>query len=302
MFDWFIAIPGTSFLGYFWVFSIFAILISRGLISADDDSEKFEMPSIKQLKLYQIAALREGRKGIIHTALFNLWQKNLIHISGKNQDAEIRINSDKDIHIEEPFEQIIYCYLAEQPRKPANFFDNSSLHNKIDVELHEIDRKLEEYHLRLSGEQMAVIENRNKKIRNFCLLSIAGLGGLKLTFGILRNKPIIFLVISLIFLLLIGGILLSPSLSVRSRLGDSYLKTLKDHFEWMKTEERSGFDPALRVAILGIAGLAGLVIFNEFQEAFAASETASSSSSGGGCGGGCGGGGGGCGGCGGGGD
>lgn len=305
MLDWFISIKGPDFLVYFWTFSILAIFIGRWLMNRADGSKHFVMPSPTQLDAYEIAALREERKGVIHTALFNLWNDKLIEVSGKNQDAEVKIISKNNLAPKNIFEAIIYKYIAEQPRNPKEFFNQASFHSQIDAELETIYQKLEKLHLRRFESQYQQV----KKIGNIVFWIIMATGFLKLFFGFFYNRPVALLVISLIAIFIISLAALSPTPAYLSTLGKRYLKELTKYFEWAKTKERSNFDPALRVAIFGIAGLAGFAMFYAFQDAFAASANSNSSSSdsgGGGCGGGCGGsdggGGGGCGGCGGGGD
>ncbi len=71
-----------NLLAYFWAFSILAIFIGRWLmLNRVEGSNRFPMPSPTQLNTYEIAALREERKGIIHTALFNLWNTKLIEVN-----------------------------------------------------------------------------------------------------------------------------------------------------------------------------------------------------------------------------
>jgi len=71
---------------YFWAFSILAIFIGRWLVHRIDGRKYFTTPSPTQLNTYEIAALREERKGVIHTALFNLWNAKLIEISAKKKN------------------------------------------------------------------------------------------------------------------------------------------------------------------------------------------------------------------------
>ncbi|MEY3219882.1 MAG: hypothetical protein RIT27_1239 [Pseudomonadota bacterium] len=303
MFDGFIAIRGQDFLMFFWIFFGAAVVVGRWLMGRADESKHFSMPSPSQLNTYEIAALRDGRKGVIHTALFNLWQADLIKVSGKNQDAHISLVSPQHLAPKNNFEAILFHYIKEQPRKPADFFSASSIHDELNNALENSYQKLEKLHLRRTEEQLANV----KRIGNVFFWSIMILGLTKLYFGITYGRPVLFLVISLVIAFIVGLIVFSPSNPFLSTLGKRYLKSLQKHFSKTQNAMKMDIDPALRVAIFGVAALAGFAIFAEFQEAFAASAMSSNSSSGG-CGGGCGGsdgggsdGGGGCGGCGGGG-
>jgi uncharacterized protein (TIGR04222 family) len=304
MLDWFISIKGPDFLLYFWTLSIVAIFVGRWWMNRADGSKYFPLPSPSQLNAYEIAALREERKGIIHTALFNLWNADLIRVSGKNQDAVVEIVSSNNFAPKNPFEAMLYHFIAKHPRTPKDFFEQSSFHSQMDAELETIYQKLDKLHLRRNEEQV----NAVKRVARNVLWSILGIGGTKLFLGFFYSRPVSLLVISLVIFFVLWAFVFSTKQVYLSTLGKRYLKELTKYFEWAKTKERSNFDPALRVAIFGIAGLAGFAMFYAFQEAFLASANNNSSSDGGGggCGGGCGGsdggGGGGCGGCGGGGD
>lgn len=304
MLDWFIGIKGPDFLVYFWTLSIVAIFIGRWLMSRADGSKYFSMPSPTQLNTYEIAALRKQRKGVIHTALFNLYNAKLIEIFGKNQDAEIKITSSNNLAPKNIFEAILYRFIAEQPRNPKDFFNQAPFHSQMDAELETTYQKLEKLHLQHFSNKYEKI----KKIGNVIFWIIMTIGFLKLPFGLFYGHPIGSLVVSLIVMFIICLIALIPRPAHLSILGKRYLKSLKNYLKIADKHPSKEIDPALKVAALGIAGLAGFAMYSSFETAFIFGGELSSSSDGG-CGGGCGGGsdggsdggGGGCGGCGGGG-
>ncbi|KHD09170.1 hypothetical protein PN36_02985 [Candidatus Thiomargarita nelsonii] len=90
MLDMFIQIPGPTFLIYLILFSIFCIVIGKRWIKAADDSNQYSMPDVTSLNSNEIAALRDGRKGVIQTALFDLWNRKLITSRGKADQAEVK--------------------------------------------------------------------------------------------------------------------------------------------------------------------------------------------------------------------
>jgi len=314
-----------NLLAYFWAFSILAIFMGRWLVHRIDGSKHFPMPSPTQLNAYEIAALREERKGIIHTALFNLWNTKLIeisaekrksisfslktakliNISGENRGAEIKITSSNNLAPKNTFEAILYRFIAEQPRKPKEFFYQDSFHQQMDTALETTYQKLEKLHLRRTTEQL---ENMKKipKIVLWLILGMVGAGFVLPFFSIIPlSNDLPLLIYSLIPLYIILKITFFTMYSRMSVLGKRHLKELKTHFERVKIEEHKDFDPALRVAVLGISGLIGFAMFSVFQDAFLEGSASFYDISGGGCGGGCSGGSdgssGGCGGCGGGG-
>jgi len=51
------------------------------------------MPSPTSLNPFEIAALRDGRKGVIQTALFNLYNRELLTITGTGNTAQVQRNN-----------------------------------------------------------------------------------------------------------------------------------------------------------------------------------------------------------------
>jgi len=225
---------------YFWAFSILAIFIGRWLVHRIDGRKYFTTPSPTQLNTYEIAALREERKGVIHTALFNLWNAKLIEISpekrksisfslknaklikvsGEDRDAEVKITSSNNLAPKNTVEAILYHFIAEQPRKPKEFFYQDSFHQQMDTELETTYQKLEKLHLRRTTEQL---ENM-KKIPKMVLWLILGIAIVNV---ILLSNGSMFLLFSLILLYII----LSTVYYRMSVLGNQYLKKLTKHFE-----------------------------------------------------------------------
>lgn len=298
-----IQIPGATFLIYFSIFSISCIVTSWFLVRNSDNSTSYSLPTLTRFNAFELAALRDGRKGVIQTALFNLWQKDKLSVAGKEQTAVIHRNPNADHTVSlNPIEETIYQSITTSGQNPAYFFQDKALHAAIDIHLRPINRTLEGAHLK----QTDAVLTTNLGIRRVILLLILGVGLTKLSFGIYYGKPVLFLIILLIIFM--GATLTILQLTHTTQLGRRYLKKLNEHFAWIKSESPDKFDPTLAVAIFGVTVLAGFSPFSPFEQAFAGTATSGSSSNGG-CGGGCGGGsgdggggGGGCGGCGGGGD
>jgi len=291
MLDMLIQIPGPTFLVYFILFSILCIVIGKRWINAADDSNQYYMPDVTSLNSYEIAALRDGRKGLIQTALFELWNRKLITSRGK--EAQAKVKSVVNQQPKDEIEQAIYDF-AHRTRKPADFFSDTSLRSRLDKYLKPINWRLEQLHLKPTEHQLKQAILRRRIIWSIIL----GIGGTKLFFGLHYDRPVAFLIILLIIISIITFIVLAPN-KRQTRLGRRYYDKLLKHFEWMKSEEKSNIDPAFLISIFGISALTDFGVFASFEQAFA--KTASSGTASGGCGGGCGGGGGGggCGGCGG---
>ncbi len=291
MLDILIQIPGSTFLGYFLFFSILCIGTAKIWMYAADDSKQYRLPSFTKLNPFEIAALRNGRKGVIQTALFELWHRKLITTRGKAHLAEIRkvnLATTKERPKNE-IEQNIYNF-AHITRKPGDFFSDTTLRSNIDKHLKPINQRLEQLHLKQTDSQI----KRAWKNLWLVLFLILGIGGTKLYFGFYYGHPVFFLIILLLIIPFITFKILAPK--PKTQLGNEYLQKLQKHFEWTISEENLDIDQAFRVSIFGVTALTSFVAFSAFENAFSESDSPGNSLNGGCGGGGCGGGGGGCGG------
>ncbi len=325
MIDIFIQMEMPVFLGYFTVLSIVGIVIARFWVNADGSSRS-PLPELTRLKPFEMAALRDGRKGVIQTALFNLWNRKLITASGKGNTVRIRRKIESNRHPEGEIEHAIYKF-AHKTRKPTDFFTNIALRKQIDIYIKPINQTLEQLHLKRTEPQL----KQAGIVFWLVLFIILGVGGTKLYFGMLAGQQMALLMIMVVVMAVIAFKVLKPSRN--TVLGRRYYQKLTQHFEWMKSEAthncrqsppatsivssgknvgkpfgpyvgdkasglnynpsqsgaNGGLSPGLCVAIFGISGLAGLALYEAFENAFEI--TADSGADSGGCGAsGCGGG------------
>jgi uncharacterized protein (TIGR04222 family) len=288
MIDMLIQIPGPIFLIEFIIFSTICIWVAW----LWNHEVSTHLPSLTSLNPFEIAALREGHKGIIQAALFNLWHQKLLITSGIGKSVQIQKNDALTLQSEGKIEEIIYQF-ATQPRAPAEFFTNIALQARMDKQIKPINLKLETKHLKRTDS------HRKRVWKTFwmTLIFIFGLGGTKLYFGLLHDRPVGFLFVLLIVLPIITWMVLKPA-NRNTQLGYRYQKKLAEHFEWAKSKESSGIEPDFLVAIFGMSALTHFTTFAVFEDTFSEkviSSNVETSSSG--CGGGCSDGGG-CGGCG----
>jgi uncharacterized protein (TIGR04222 family) len=284
MIDMLIKIPGPYFLGIFILFSAFCIFVAWLLKKRLDDSIRYPMPSPTSLNPFEIAALRDGRKGVIQTALFNLYNRELLTITGTGNSAQVQINDSATQKPEGAIEEVIYQF-ANQARKPAAFFKNTALQESLDKFLEPINQKLENMHLKPTDFQTT----RTWKRLMVTLFIILGVGGTKAFFDIfVYEQPFDFLLYLLLFIFAITFKVLKPN--NQTALGKRFQKQLAKAFKSIKDEELTEIDHTFKVAIFGTSALSGFAAFSSFKNAFS---NRSHSESGGGCGGG------GCGGCGG---
>lgn len=162
---------------------------------------------------------------------------------------------------------------------------------------------------RLQAEELVLEDGRAKSVGRLAFLPFAlvlfGLGGARLLLGLLNDKPVVYLVITLVVSLVVGGIALGRRLRLTHK-GQAVLDRFQDRRADLKTanSQQTGYDPALAVALFGTTALLGTEY--AMLQRWYPRPTNADGGCGSGCGGsGCGGGGGGggcgsgCGGCGG---
>ncbi len=291
-------IPGPQFLLIFAVLALVSILLAWHWANADDSGD-YRMPGPNSLDPILISALSGGKNAVIRTVIFDLWNRNMVKISGEEATAIIEgvPSSEK---LGSTIHEAVYRFTLSGTRQPSQLFSDTNLNAEIDVLLEPTFRDLERKRLLQSNDDLS----RTRLAFWAALSIISAIGVTKLVIGISRHKPVGFLVVELIisFIALLAAV--RPWGLKPTRLGYRYLKRLKKHFGWMqehlsKKNHYTGIDPVFAVAIFGVSPLIGSPLFDPFGKAF---QTGSTSQSGG-CGGssGCSGGGGGdgCGGCGG---
>lgn len=256
MWELFIQISGPVVLIYFILFSIIGIFMGWLLILELDDSAYRSLPSTS-LTSFEIAALRDGRRGIIYTALFSLWQHQRITILREAKIKAISLESPQD-----QFEQIIFNFIGQTTRRPREFFENTFLHLQLDKAIEPLNRKLEQWYLRKTPSQLRQV----KQVLWVTLLTIWIVGVSKLVF-LPPNITVIFLVIYLNLVTLMTICWILPLKN--TRLGQQYLQELTQHYKQLQVQQSINLDPIQLIAILGVVGLNDLEAFSPFQEAFA---------------------------------
>jgi uncharacterized protein (TIGR04222 family) len=260
MMDMIIQLPGPIFLVYFTFLSTFCIVIGW-LWVRTDGSIRYPLPELTCLNPFEIAALREGCRGVIQIALFNLWNNNLITLSGKGNTLQIRRINSSSHQPENEIEEVLYQF-ASIKRRPTDFFLDPGVLLRIDKQMKYINHTLEKLHLKRTRSQLM----RSWLALWITLFIILSLGGMKLYFEILAGDSVEFIMIIIALLVIITLNVLTPA--QQSQLGYLYQKKLANHFEWLKTENNSDIDPSLRVAIFGIQALAGSALFANFEQVF----------------------------------
>ncbi|WP_353570097.1 TIGR04222 domain-containing membrane protein [Candidatus Albibeggiatoa sp. nov. BB20] len=289
MLDFLLEMPMGEFLIYFGLFAMTCIAVGWFWVNADGSSQ-YKLPSEEELNSFELAALRDGRKGVIHTALFNLWHRGLLASDRNSANPKVqRVNVATDDPRGE-IEDAIYQF-TWTARRPAEFFTDATLCKKLDPLIRPINRKLEKMHLKFKEDHLD-----RASIAKFMVLALMfAAAGAKIYHSMFADEPFIFILAALVAAVVATHYLIKPSRN--TRLGLIHVKKMQERFAWAKSENPDdGLDPALRVALYGISALSGITMFSSFQNTFATTDTIGAATGGyagggSGCGGGCGGGG-----------
>lgn len=301
MIDYFISIPGPYFLFIYAVYAMVIILFFKLYVNKDY-SHNFEVPEPTKLQPTDIAILKNGVKGAILTSLFNIWRLKGVDISLDKKSILL-----KQLHTDttkfNKLEKIIYEYI-KQPTYYKQLY-NVTLVKTIENKLHPNLTRLQE--LNLIPDSKIIKHHWRGFIYGTILL--LGFGGLKLYFGIVRDKPITFLILLMLTSVIILFNVVNPKKVRISALGKKLLVKTHQRFAWLKSSKEyvtMGMDDNLLygIAIFGISSFIGTELGKYLENPMLLDQRMSSNGNGFGCsscGGGCGGGGcgGGCGGCGG---
>ncbi len=130
MIELFTQMSNLAFWGIFLILPV-AITVIGGLLTYVDNSTSYPIPELTELKPLEIAALRDGRKGVIQMALFNLWGHKLLMIWGKGNAVSIQKKTEVDWHPDGNIEKAIYQF-SDASQRPSDFFTNTTLREQIE--------------------------------------------------------------------------------------------------------------------------------------------------------------------------
>ncbi len=283
---------------YFGIFAAICIIIGKLWINADG-SDQFPIPDPNRFDPIAIAALRGGWKSVIRTAIFSLWNRDLIRIGMDaiiTQGKYVAQSVPEQGENLESIEQDIYQFL--QTRKGIReLFQDTRLENQIRTRIEPILSELGQLHLLRSASDrfrawrialfIALLVAAAGITKPYTLVTIMGWD--KFYIGTARGGSVILLIFLLIGALIVLFAALKPWAPL-TRLGHRYCKTLEEHFGWVKESIKinkapEGIDPAFAIAVFGVGLLTGNALYGTFSQAFS---TESAGGAGGGCGG-CGG-------------
>jgi uncharacterized protein (TIGR04222 family) len=300
MIDKLISIPGPIFLIVFAIFA-FIVIYLAWKYSKSDYTKNLELPEPTKLSPLNIAILRRGIKGAIITSIFNLWRIKAIDITQNKKNVFIKQKRHFEGELNK-LERSIYNF-SSQPRFYKHLYKKSAL-KKLENILKPNKTLLQELKL---APDIAII-NRHWRAAFLGLVLLLVLGGTKLYFGVIREKPVAFLVLLLISSIIVLFSVIKPNRVKTSALGNRFLEVSDKRFEWLKKKESDkdllkDDNLLYGIALFGISSFAGTglgsVLENPILIESSANTIGHGCSGGGSCSGGCSSGCVGCGGCGG---
>lgn len=229
MLEYLVQIPGPTFLLYYAIFA-FTILLLIYLYSQNDYTRSTKLPEPTSLTPIDIAILRKGIRGALNYSLLSLYWKKAIEVTPFVSSKSILI---EQLPCEEAklnnIEHVLYQYVNDKPKYHRHFY-SPGIVKAVDEAMQPNIERLQ--HEMLAVDEAVIRRSRIAMIVGFALVESLGL--LKLFLGTTNDKPIGFLILSMI----VYGILIlwmfNPSKIKRSALGEKFLKTCRRRFKWLK--------------------------------------------------------------------
>ena len=218
--DFIIQIPGPLFLLYFAIFSIATIWAGWQIINTEE-SHKYPLPQPTHFSAYDIAGVYGGFPIFIQTVIFSLWRRNFIKMSEEDDFKIIVVNTVQSLTTIEKE----VCHQLDSINRPGELLRYRPLRRLVKKYIRQIYSKFQQSYLVYGN--LHIIRNWIVIIAAFSLISV--IGGFKLYQGLMREKPVLFLLV-LIFVSLISVVRILKPVTAITPLGERYFALLRDHF------------------------------------------------------------------------
>ncbi|MES2208547.1 MAG: TIGR04222 domain-containing membrane protein [Pseudomonadota bacterium] len=285
---------GSEFLVFYFFFAIVGLGLAYVLKSRFFNTKIFSNVNyFSILDVYELAFLVAGKKRLIYTGLLNLFLKGYLEIQFSSNVWKVKKNiSDIQHPVEKAIAQNI---INSQGHIPTTFAQ------PISFELINIQSSLQQHGLLLKD-----FFSKENFFPLFILMLVLCIGFIKVIKGIMHHKPVFYLIVMMMSLVIITIIMFKPRKNDNSYkmspYGKHVLYTLKKNAGHLKIKPSSSQLP-LAFALFGAPVIANIDMMDQLYLIFITHQPSAASKagySGSGCSGGDGGGGGdGCGGCGG---
>jgi len=286
------SIYGPDFLLIYAVFSAIIIFVTYR-IAKNDGTQNLPVPEPTKYTPFILSLLTHGVKGSVSLALFSLWQKKRIEIDNTAGGAIKITDNSKPLVGDDELETFVLKQ-AHIGRTYSEFF-KKTLFPEAQTLMNPYLAKLVELKLLRSSEEV----ERLKWLALRAGIVLLMFSGIKLYLGIVRDKPVAFLVMLMILSIIILYSVINPTASKPTLLGIKFIKASNARFEYMKKapDESIMADNSLLygVALFGIGAFAATSAGSAFADpaewerkynasgSGCSSDSSSSSDSGSGC-------------------
>ncbi len=274
-------IPGPWFLLLYAAIIVGGLLFGRKWVNADDTGDR-PLPDFARYDPLSLALLRGGVNEAIRTVVFMLVDKKLIAIDATSGKPVLQVMPGTAAGLG-PMERDVYEAIRKGIANPGDLFKSAELRSRLEQKHLPIREEFERARLLRSADERSKAMFKKIVVAGSVLL----FGLIKLALGLSHDRPVAFLLIELVIavIVLLHFVRISPF----TNLGQRYLRGLENHFIWMQNElatgiRPAGIDPAMAVAIFGVAALTGFGEFAPVADAFPAKRGAAGDA-GAGCGG-----------------
>ncbi len=256
-------IKGSVFLVLYPVYSIILFI----LIYIFFNRKSKDNANVNELSNISLAYLKGGLKSVIQLCLFSMYKNGLIKIRTEFISYFSR-KGDKDKTLNEA-ESFIFDFL-ENEKTTSDFIYNKDFIKKFEKIIHSDILKLEENNYFRKG--FSKIIPKLAIIISLFLIFYPPL--LKFFIGIIRNKPVVFLMFEVVITAIVLLIFYSV-ISYKFKYTPKALKVLKEtekSLQWYSSELKNNripnnIDPLFAAAILGTGIFYSTDIYNEISSA-----------------------------------
>ena len=264
MIDALVQIPGPTFLWMFSVYALVLIVLAR-MLTAKDNSLNYPMPEPSKIDPVDMALLRGGVKSAVLNAVFNLWRQKALDVVRSKKSIQVK-KKHIDSSLLSPLEKEIYHSLKE-----PLFYKQLFAGNRLSTAERLLEANINKL---LQLQLLADNETKRQRVKTVWLFTalLFAVGGTKLYYGIINDRPVVFLVVLLVVFWVVGFMAIAPGSLQQSALGRKFLEQSRTRFEWLKKAENANqllYDNNLLygIALFGFSAFAGTALGNELNTA-----------------------------------
>nr|WP_321453505.1 TIGR04222 domain-containing membrane protein [uncultured Carboxylicivirga sp.] len=244
--DFLYHIKGTNFLQYYYIYGSLLLLIGW-LVSKRDNSTLKSIPDPSLFSYIDLAYIRGGVRDVISVVLYEMVQMSHLEMTVERKSITFNRKDDAIIERQTNLQKVLWDYLNNITSYNNIVRDNSAvISNLININISKVQR-----------ESLVVDEYSLVRIRiiSICTLVLALLPGvMKLIMGIQNHKPVIFLILELLFIIIVFLWLFYRKKPHNTRLGHKFIAKAKQRYDWLKSKKDIAIEEELiAVEVFGLA-------------------------------------------------